>query len=63
MNNKMMNWSIDQKYAVQDVMSMIRSGNVGNEQMLKCLMDAHFTYEEAVYALGYLKDNKNQFIK
>lgn len=52
-----------QKFAVNDVADMIREGLVDNEVMIQHLVNAGFTYSEALYAVGYLKDNKEKFTK
>lgn len=56
-------YSLQEKIAIQDVIDMIKNGLVPNEDMLKRLMNAGFSYADAVFMVGYLKDNREDFTK
>ena len=56
--------SFQQKSRMEDIISMIRSGTVTNQEMISYLTkDGLFTEQEAVYAIGYLKDRQEEFIR
>lgn len=47
----------NQRAAVEEVITMVNEGTWTNTQMLKVLTNGGFSYEDAAYALGYIKDN------
>lgn len=56
--------SFQQKARMEDIISMIRSGTVTSQEMISYLTkDGLFTEQEAVYAIGYLKDRQEEFIR